>query len=506
LVDGTPVFGCEKLTIVKISDTAFDEGDLGGNFEGTDYNWGYGYGNENGKLEYNITLDTTGMQAGIYSTEFVAKIKDSASIFSKEGSFIINQLNAFSFDVFNPENKNYSSNQVQFSLFTSNTSTMRYYENEKWKTLCRKCNSFVRELSFKDGLHSLIIEASDSYGNSEQKSVNFFVDSVSPRILNTEPGMNQVTNGSSFYIKYTEENLKSIVLFYGDKNKTLSCDSGKNKECVTSADLSEYDGQEIEYWFRVTDVADNTDSSKPITVLVDTTFPVLTVNSPVGSTLYGMVVPFNMSVSEKVTLEFMDNSDANPKWEKICSACDSYGLGKLKTRLFSLGIHNLTIRATDKAGNDNMEMISFNSDGSSECPLNDFFRTSYSSANSGEIVSLNGYSSLTDENIDFFRGNIYQRKGEYFGDGSMHARVTLANGTKVQLNVRFTATELVELDCEKITWRNSARGTYWIYGAGTKEVKYDYMDITYYFSTGKIDVVGAGDVDFEFIGIADNRF
>jgi len=137
--------------------------------------------------------------------------------------------------------------------------------------------------------------------------------------------------------------------------------------------------------------------------------------------------------------------------------------------------------------------------------LNDFDRLSYSSRNTGDIISLDEYSNFTEERVDFFHGNIYQRDGEYFGDGSMYARGTASDGTKVQLNVKFTVVGLIEIDCEKITWRNSARGTYWIYGTGTKEVKYDYIDITYYFATGKIDAVGVGDVDFEFKDIINTR-
>jgi len=417
-------------------------------------------------------------------------------------------------DVFSPiQDKIYNERQVPINLsMSTEVNYFKYSDNGgNLRTLCRDCDEYgfskLKRKGFADGFHELIILGIFDEGNVE-KRINFTVDSKKPVISITEPGRNHVTNGSDFSMEYTEDNLIEVLLG-GNKtvNLTNQCnESGKDVICNAQIDLSAFDGQEIEYWFKLKDIADNTGNSKPTTVLVDTTSPVLTVSSPIGgTTAYGKRIPFNLSVSEKVTLEFMDNSDAKPKWERICSNCDSYGLDKLKTKSFSRGIHNIIIKATDKAGNSDSEIIIFNNGGSDECLFDGFGSVSYSSTNTGEIALMNGYSEFTSGNVDFFRGYFHQRNGEYFGDGSMHASGTSTNGTKIQLNVKFTVAELIEQNCEKITWRNSARGTYWIYREGTKEVKYDYMDITYYFATGKIDAVGVGDVDFEFKGIVDNR-
>jgi len=67
-------------------------------------------------------------------------------------------------------------------------------------------------------------------------------------------------------------------------------------------------------------------------------------------------------------------------------------------------------------------------------------------------------------------------------------------------------TELVEQTCLKVVWRNYARGTFWVYGEGTEDIEFDYMDITYWSQTGLIDAIGYGDVEFEFKGMVDTRF
>ena len=137
---------------------------------------------------------------------------------------------------------------------------------------------------------------------------------------------------------------------------------------------------------------------------------------------------------------------------------------------------------------------------------NEFEKIKYSSTNTGDVVLINGFSSFTEENVDFLHGWIYQEDGRVDGEGSLHTRGTSSDGTKVQINLKFTVIEIIESDCEKVTWRNSARGTYWIYGEGTETIEEDYVDVTYHLLTGEIDVVGVGDVDLELEEIIDNNF
>lgn len=199
-------------------------------------------------------------------------------------------------------------------------------------------------------------------GRQKNKTFFLFVDSKKPIIHSILPAKNKFTNGDLFYIKYSEDNLKEIKLFWegvnGSGGKILNCSSGRKQECETSVDLSIYDGKYIEYWLEVSDSV-NTVITKKTKVFVDTTSPELNVYKPEEGRTYGRSVPFKISVSENVTIEYKDSWDEIPQWRRLCSNCDSYGIEKQKTKTFRKGIHNLTIKATDKAGNFDEEDVGF---------------------------------------------------------------------------------------------------------------------------------------------------
>ncbi len=146
--------------------------------------------------------------------------------------------------------------------------------------------------------------------------------------------------------------------------------------------------------------------------------------------------------------------------------------------------------------------------GDGGCYPYDLNRLSYSTRDTGEVILLDGYNEFNSENVKFTHGNIYEGRdeGNYKGEGSIYGSATTKDGKEMKLNVRTSVSEIIENTCDRITWRNTGKGTYWVYKEGTEQVEYDYIDITYYPKTGKINVIGAGDVDFEFEDMADNRF
>ncbi|PIN78127.1 hypothetical protein COV15_00510 [Candidatus Woesearchaeota archaeon CG10_big_fil_rev_8_21_14_0_10_34_12] len=242
----------------------------------------------------------------------------------------------------------------------------------RWKRLCGDCQNYSGTKNFNDGKfneifgmadswHNITIKATDRFGNTNQSSVMFFVDSKIPRVSRMLPGRNNVVNGSYFYVKYSEDNLLNITLRYGnllleysEKNLT-NCFSGRNQECSTSANVSVYENQLIEYWFDVADVA-RTISSKKIQVKVDTISPNMTIYAPENET-YGRYVSFNIASSENLkALEYYDSSELRPRWKRLCTNCNSYS-GK---KSFARGSHDVLIRASDYAGNTDEENIGFN--------------------------------------------------------------------------------------------------------------------------------------------------
>ncbi len=139
--------------------------------------------------------------------------------------------------------------------------------------------------------------------------------------------------------------------------------------------------------------------------------------------------------------------------------------------------------------------------------IEEFFRISYSTRDTGDVLYIDDYDCFTEDNIDFFHGYVHNNRGSYQGFGSLAARTVTCTGEEVKINIKFDVTELLEQDCEHITWRNYARGTYWVYNQGLQTITLDYMDITYHTSTGMIDAVGVGDIgSFELKLLVDNNF
>ena len=186
------------------------------------------------------------------------------------------------------------------------------------------------------------------------------MDTIKPRIKRTEPKGNQVTNGT-FKIVYSEENLEDISLFWkksseDDFNEVAldNCGAGNNKECLIIDDLSNANGEEIDYYFKISDEINEVVSRKVNGVDVDTTSPEINVLSPLNIQ-YGNNVLFEVNVSEDVSLSYFDLNERSPRYRSLCRNCNS--LDKVMT--FSGGSHNIIFLALDKAGNSDADEIGF---------------------------------------------------------------------------------------------------------------------------------------------------
>lgn len=277
--------------------------------------------------------------------------------------FYINITPIFDFNVFSPNDSLYGERKINFNMSASEELDEISYidlneNNPKWKKLCSDCDEYgnkkKKTKTFNDGKHNITIKAIDKFGQEKEVNIEFEVDSREPKISKTEPRKNQVTNGSSFYIKYTEANLNQVSVSFNPTIILADCnESGINKECFIDLNLTDYDGSYIDYWFSISDFVREINSSI-IRVLVDTSSPVLSVNLPLNVT-YGRLVPFDLEVSEDVKLEYYDNLDANPRWRTLCTRCDEYN----KNKAFSRGNHDILIRALDDAGNSDVDGIGF---------------------------------------------------------------------------------------------------------------------------------------------------
>ncbi|MBI3623763.1 lamin tail domain-containing protein [Candidatus Pacearchaeota archaeon] len=304
------------------------------------------------------------------------EVKDNAGRSShSEWSFSVDIAPEFFLNVHSPENSIYEKKRVLFNLSINdgngslvNVDKIDYIDyndlRPRWTTLCTNCDSYERLRNIDEGQNNITIrvQLQDVVKNV---NISSFVDSKKPIISSMLPKKNGVTNGSNFWLKYSEDNLEEVKLLINHTDNSssfqdefnLNCTSGKNKQCSKSLDLSEFDGSWIEYWFEVSDSI-NTVITKRVNVSVDTTSPILIINMPENGT-YGKNVPFNLSVNEKTDIEYLDSWDEVPAWKKICGNCNGYGLTSTKTKLFKKGIHNLMIKATDKAGNSDEGSVGF---------------------------------------------------------------------------------------------------------------------------------------------------
>src|SRR3989344_2696225 len=140
-------------------------------------------------------------------------------------------------------------------------------DEEQAKSLCKDCIEYGqfrndRTRPFDDGYNTMTLHMKFATGEIDEV-VHFIIDFLMPRIIDTFPNENSVVKDNRFYIKYSEENLQNITLFYGNKKIVKTdCESGRNKVCYFDTNISSYDGKTIYYWFEVRDYFNVEKSSK----------------------------------------------------------------------------------------------------------------------------------------------------------------------------------------------------------------------------------------------------
>jgi hypothetical protein len=258
-----------------------------------------------------------------------------------------------------PKNGIYNTTRINLGISSNNKllAKLEYIDNSdtkpKWTSLCTNCNSYNKIKSFSEGQHDLVFRGILAEGGNATNQTSFLIDSKVPQIITTKPASVSFTNGNNFYIKYSEDNCKSLSLNVfsshgGEIALTVPCNSGKNIERTLSQDISSFDGQEAGYQFIITDIANNTKTSKLTKIKVDTAAPKIT-NFNVS--VFGKYAYFNMTINETNfdSVSYRDNAVLSSKWTTLCSSLNDNVCYKKVN--FKTGQHNLTISVTDDAGN-----------------------------------------------------------------------------------------------------------------------------------------------------------
>lgn len=266
-----------------------------------------------------------------------------------------------------PANNNiYSKRTVYFNASVSERSKIEYKDNKQpqrgYKFLCNGCTGFYRQLNFNEGQNDITIKATDAGGNTDEERVLFMVDSKAPQISKTEPRNGKYGNGN-FVIYYNEENLKTITLKYreGTNSQVTSiakndCESGLRKSCTFN--VNNLQNGDLYYNFEVEDIAGKKVKSREFKIIIDTTSPVLTLDSSLTENMPNTFlrrIVLSSSVSEKVDLSYKD-LNGNNRIVSLCRNCNSYN----RNVNFVSGSHNLIIKAVDPAGNVNEKNLVFN--------------------------------------------------------------------------------------------------------------------------------------------------
>jgi len=231
-----------------------------------------------------------------------------------------------------------------------------YFGDNEWEGLCEDCNRYKGSRIFNDGEHNLTLRGRTD-GKEAFAFVSFLVDTKYPVIHSMNPRGNRFTNGSEFFVKYTEENCKSVLLevfgFGGTGNKTESkvCQSGRNKNESFSLNLTKFDNQEVSYQFTVYDLSEKKTRSKFIKVKVDTTSP--KINNPDSmlnktERIYAYLL-INVTEVNLDKIQYYDNNDERARWRNLCTRLRN-GICEKKIR-FQGYSPNLRIRVLDEAGN-----------------------------------------------------------------------------------------------------------------------------------------------------------
>ena len=223
----------------------------------------------------------------------------------------------------------------------------------RWRNLCRNCNKYDKGKSFSDGEHNIFIRCNNFFGNKKEHEKKIIVDSKTPRISKTEPSRRFAS--SIFNVEFTEENPTSLILFYGNsiKNKSLNIKNDCNLDrtryiCKKQVNLSDFDGQEIRYWFELTDIVGNKDVSRENSLKVDTLSPILNSFNYLTNNKRVEFI-FNISEENFDEITYIDHTDSKPRERRLCSRLRDSICQQRKT--FKSGHHELTIFVKDKAGN-----------------------------------------------------------------------------------------------------------------------------------------------------------
>ncbi|MBS3072214.1 lamin tail domain-containing protein [Candidatus Pacearchaeota archaeon] len=323
-----------------------------------------GFNIQNFGLDSKIKYNANNLSEGVHIVKLSGM--DKAGHYSEmEWAFEVNLSTIdINVSVNSPVNQLYDSRNVPINITLNKEAEYIKYINyndrrPSWKVLCRNCDNYGEEKArtkrLLEGENNLSFMAIDSSGSEFIENASLFIDSIAPKIKKVEPKKGYVD--SNFNIEITESNPASMLILYTNGSVNMSnevnlseCTQVKSvKYCNGFVDLSEFNGQEIEYYVNLTDIMNRSVVSKENSVMVDTVNPVI---NSIDFTNIKKRVEFKINATEENLdeISYIDWSDRIPKERRLCTRLNDEGMC-VKVVTFRTGDHNLTVYAYDKAGN-----------------------------------------------------------------------------------------------------------------------------------------------------------
>lgn len=315
----------------------------------------------------------TNLSDGKHSVDVYASDKSGRNS-SLSWNFDFANVGNFALAVNAPSEGIYFDRRVQFNVTTSRAAEISYINwndlHPAYKVLCRDCEGFgydkERFKKINEGQNTLNFRALDDFGNVDEEEVFLIVDSKDPRIASVSPKSG--FSSGDFEVDFIEDNPWNLKIVYGNNDEGFredeinisdKCMKNGQYKCHFDVDLGDYNGERIDYFVVLEDIAGNSEQSKVRTLDVDFSLPKI---NDLDFEVNGKFVSFYLDLDEayfdKVT--YLDNSDNNPKEKVLCRELQD-GICS-ETVSFGEGEHEVEIVVYDKAGNSVSQVVEFFTD------------------------------------------------------------------------------------------------------------------------------------------------
>ncbi|WGM90588.1 MAG: Ig-like domain-containing protein [Candidatus Bathyarchaeum tardum] len=281
------------ITILSPTSTTYSTGNVELNFTISETVFWIGYsldGTSNQTISGNTilaSLSEGSHNLAVYATDLAGNTGKS-DIINFEVVIPPPDTESPTINVNSPQNLTYSSSNVPINLTVSEETFWIGYSVDGNENVTIYGNYTIWALG--DGVHSLVVYATDLSGNTGKSDVVYFsVDTVPPVVIIWPPGNETYPSSEvDVYFVFNEE-LSWIV---------YSLDRGKNQSITGNFTLSSLSDGPHSVVIYSADKVNNTDRSNIVYFSVDTTLPVVNLLSPKNVTYTTNGVDFNFKVEE----------------------------------------------------------------------------------------------------------------------------------------------------------------------------------------------------------------